>query len=64
MSALCQKQTFEDFTSGKIFRQNWRKEREAWRIQMFCTKCGIENLAAARFCEKCGHAMHRDEGLG
>ncbi|MFB3148629.1 MAG: zinc-ribbon domain-containing protein [Thermodesulfobacteriota bacterium] len=31
---------------------------------MFCTKCGIENLADARFCEKCGHAMHRDEGLG
>jgi len=32
--------------------------------KLFCTLCGTENLADARFCEKCGHAMHRDEGLG
>jgi hypothetical protein len=25
---------------------------------MFCTKCGNKNLADARFCEKCGHAIH------
>ena len=28
---------------------------------MFCTKCGIENLADARFCEKCGHVLYLSE---
>ncbi len=32
--------------------------------KLFCTQCGIKNQSDARFCEKCGHAMHRDEGLG
>ena len=31
--------------------------------KLFCTQCGIQNLTIARFCWKCGHAMHRGEGL-